>query len=99
MTDEESDPRIINCGTHGTGVAAVVCRHHIDAHDHVVGFVENSDDPGDLQAWCDRCEAFFLAEGDKTDAFREFNDFAVVCIQCYSLLKSRHSNSLSQRVR
>lgn len=93
MTDEDPEPRIMNCGTHGEDVAAVVCRHHIDTLDRVAGFVENSDDPDDLQAWCDDCEVFFLAEGDKTAAFREFNNFAVVCTQCYVLLKSRHSKS------
>lgn len=91
MSHEDSDPRLIDCGTHGRNVVAVVCRHHIEAQDRCLGFVENSDDPNDLQAWCDDCEAYFIAEHGLTDSFREFNDFAVVCIECYSTLRQRHS--------
>ena len=93
MSDDAAEPRIIHCGTHGPQGVAVVCRHHIEARDRALGFVENSDDPDDLQAWCDECETFFLAEGDMTEEFRKFNDFAVVCIECYSILKARHSST------
>lgn len=80
----------INCGRHGARVAAVVCRHHVDVNDCPVGFVENSDDPDDRQAWCDDCESFFVREGDLTEDFRKFNDFAVVCIDCYMHLRAKH---------
>jgi hypothetical protein len=59
--------------------------------DRVVGFVENSSDPDDLQAWCESCEEFFLREGEMTKAFRAFNDMHVVCDLCYASLKERHS--------
>jgi hypothetical protein len=82
----------IDCGVHGKGrVSAVVCRHQLDVHDRSVGFVENSDDPDDPQAWCSDCEAVFVQEGGMTDAFVDFNNFAVVCVDCYQRLKSRHS--------
>jgi hypothetical protein len=51
---------MISCGTHGEGVSAIVCQHHLKARARVVGFVENSDDPDDLQAWCDACEDLFV---------------------------------------
>lgn len=76
---------------HGTLTAAVVCRHHVCADDEVIGFVENSSDPNDLQAWCDQCEAFFCREGEHTEEFLAFNDFAIVCVVCYSGIKARHS--------
>ena len=56
-----------------------------------VGFIENSSDPNDLQAWCEGCEEMFLAEGDKTVAFEAFNDRAIVCSICYDELKAKHS--------
>jgi hypothetical protein len=37
------------------------------------------------------CEATFEAEGGMTDAFRAFNDFALVCDQCYRDIVSYHS--------
>ncbi len=82
----------VDCDTHGTQTGAIVCRHIIDAKDHVVGFVENSDDPNDLQAWCDACEAMFIQEDGMTEAFEAFCDAGVVCTDCYTLFKNRHSH-------
>ncbi len=81
----------LRCRTHGPRVAAVVCGHMLAETEARVGFVENSDDPDDLQAWCDACEEMFLAEGDKTPAFRELCKIAVVCDRCYADLARRHS--------
>lgn len=81
----------INCDAHGERTAAIVCRHHLDSS-HAVGFIENCHDPDDQQAWCDDCEALFIDEGDKTDKFIAFNNFAVVCADCYARLKARHSH-------
>jgi hypothetical protein len=61
------------------------------AKDEIVGFVENSSDPADLQAWCDACEHLFLIEGDKTPRFEEFNDRVIVCDICYGIFRARHS--------
>jgi hypothetical protein len=55
-----------------------------------VGFVENSDDPNDLQAWCNACEAKFQAEGEMTEAFRKFNGMTLVCVTCYAEKKLVH---------
>ena len=88
MSDD--GPMYVHCGSHGKRVAAVVCRHMIESSEPM-GFVENSSDPNDLQAWCERCEEMFLAEGEKTEAFEKFNDRAMVCCDCYSDLKAKHS--------
>jgi hypothetical protein len=78
------------CSIHGLSTSAIVCGHMIAAKSSV-GFVENSDDPNDLQAWCEGCEAMFLREGAKTPMFLEFNQMAVVCADCYRDLKARHT--------
>jgi hypothetical protein len=92
----EDRPTKIDCRTHGeTCIAAVVCGHMIDSRISSVGFVENSDDPNDLQAWCEDCEEMFVREDDKTEAFREFNRMTIVCASCYQELKSRHSRVLN----
>jgi hypothetical protein len=90
MSDDDDEPLYVDCGPHGKRVAAVVCCHMIESP-HPVGFIENSSDPNDLQAWCERCEEMFLAEGDKTDAFEAFNDRAIVCCVCYQELKAKHA--------
>lgn len=88
---EEPPSRLLECGTHGAAHGAMVCTHLVDARDHAVGFVENSDDPEDLQAWCDACEQLFLTEGEHTPAFEEFCDVRLVCVFCYATIKERHS--------
>lgn len=87
-----SAPMTIRCGEHGERIAAVVCGHMLRGEQVSAGFVENSSDPSDLQAWCSACEKLFLREGEMTDAFREFNRMAVVCTACYSEAKARHSS-------
>jgi hypothetical protein len=89
MPDDKS---LIKCGTHGSRTPAVVCCHQVNIRDRIVGFVENSSDPDDLQAWCDECEQLFLQEEEMTEAFREFNDFKVVCDFCYAQIKERNTN-------
>jgi hypothetical protein len=88
MSDDE--PLYVDCASHGKEVAAVVCCHMIQACE-AVGFIENSSDSNDLQAWCEKCEEMFMAEGDKTAAFCTFNDRAIVCCCCYRGLKAKHS--------
>ena len=89
-TRSPGGPVMISCSRHGERASAIVCRHHLNVRDRAVGFVENSDDPDDLQAWCDDCEDLFLREGDKTEAFLAFNDFALVCVDCYIQLRASH---------
>ena len=91
MSDEKSTS--ILCEIHGDRSGTVVCRHHLQAIGRVVGFVENSTDPDDLQAWCDDCERLFVQEDGLTEVFRLFNDFAVVCDACYARLKARHGST------
>lgn len=83
-------PLLIKC-VHGERPSAVVCGHMLNARDEVVGFVENSSDPTDLQAWCEACEHFFLSEGGKTPTFMEYNQMSLVCDLCYQNLKARHA--------
>ena len=93
----EIAPMLINCGSHGERVSAVVCQHLLDAAGAgPAGFVENSSEPSDLQAWCHACEEKFLSEGDMTDAFREFHAMTIVCIECYASIKSRHTIPVDQ---
>ena len=80
----------IDCHTHGTRDSAVVCRHQLDVRDRRVGWVEICSDPDDLQAGCDDCEAMFVRCDGMTDEFRQFNSFAMVCVDCYAVMKARH---------
>ena len=90
MTDDSS--RVIQCGTHGPRIGAIVCCHIIGAKDRSVGFVEDTSDPNDLMAWCNECERLFLEEGDFTQRFEKFCDAKIVCDFCYAKHKERHAN-------
>lgn len=91
-----ADPLMLNCGNHGERPSAVVCKHMLRSEPAPSGFIENSSDPDDFQAWCHRCEEKFEEEGGMTDAFRAFNDMALVCIDCYREAKARHALSSDQ---
>lgn len=87
-----SAPMMIRCGKHGERVAAVICRHMLRGALVPAGFVENSSDPNDLQAWCSACEELYLHEGEMTEAFRNFNGMSIVCVDCYAEAKAVHSS-------
>ena len=82
---------MLDCGIHGPRVSAVVCKHMLRTEPAPSGFVENSSDPNDLQAWCHQCEDMYEQEGAMTDGFRAFNGMVLVCVACYSAAKARHS--------
>jgi hypothetical protein len=86
-----SNTQTIACKTHGKITAAIVCRHLVNNNGKPLGFIENSSVPDDLQGWCFACEFFFQQQEGMTDDFKEFNDMSIVCIQCYSEIKSKHS--------
>jgi hypothetical protein len=79
----------INC-QHGRGVASIICTHQLNSVDPV-GFIENSSDPDDLQAWCYACEYVYGQEGDRTERFKKFNNARIVCEKCYEKYKNLHS--------
>jgi hypothetical protein len=86
----ESEPMYVDCGAHGKRISAVVCRHLLKPEGERVGFIENSNDPNDLQAWCYKCESVFEEEGGMSERFREFNNMAIVCVVCYQNSKIYH---------
>lgn len=86
----KSEPMYVDCGIHGKRISAIVCRHLLNLESERVGFIENSNDPNDLQAWCYDCESVFEEEGGMTDRFREFTDMAIVCVVCYQKSKNYH---------
>jgi hypothetical protein len=90
-----TDPLMVKCGSHGERVSAVVCKHMLQSQPAPAGFIENCDDPNDLQAWCYHCEEKYQQEGEMTEEFREFNGMAIVCVVCYAEAKARHTIQVS----
>lgn len=84
-------PSLIDCPEHARQPAAVLCQHLLDRSAGALGFVENSAEPTDRQAWCGRCEELFVAEGGMTDAFRRFHGMKVVCARCYEGARRAHT--------
>jgi hypothetical protein len=84
-------PSWVECGQHGRSVCAVVCQHLHSAGLRRVGFIENSSDPNDLQAWCDACEESFAREGGLTQKFRHFCGITLICRACYTQLRAVQS--------
>lgn len=79
----------IDC-QHGKEFASVICCHQLNSVEPV-GFIENSSDPDDLQAWCYACEYVYTQENDRTEKFKKFNNAKVICEKCYEKYKTIHS--------
>jgi hypothetical protein len=88
MTDNGLE---INCECHGKGISAVACGHLVKNEGIPIGFIENSNEPSDLQAWCYACEYMYQQESEMTELFKAFNQMVLVCRECYSEIKSHHS--------
>ena len=88
-------PVTIDCKIHGTTVGCVVCCHLVETEGRRIGFVENSDDPNDLQAWSQDCERVYLEERDQTPRFLDFCNAKMVCTGCYATYKERHGAEAS----
>jgi len=88
------DKTEIDCACHGKSTASIVCGHLTKNNGQALGFIENTDDPEDLQAWCYACEYLYNLEQDLTEKFKEFNSFSVVCCQCYQGIKVKHSTAI-----
>ena len=86
-----SEALLIDCACHGQNYAAVVCGHLVQNHEHPLGFIENVSDRTNPQGWCLACEYVFTQEQEMTDVFRNFNQMAVVCIECYDSIKNKHN--------
>ena len=80
----------IDCVKHGVAITATVCSHLVNNNGAPLGIIENSSEPNDLQCWCYACEYLFLQEADRTDVFRKFCNFSVVCSECYKEIKLAH---------
>ncbi len=89
----EEENLTISCETHGKNDVAVVCGHLLGHHSTPLGFVENSSIPGDLQGGCYACEYMFSQENEMTDKFKKFTNMSLVCEECYSDIKEKHSIS------
>jgi hypothetical protein len=87
-----TEPMMINCGSHGERVSAVVCKHLLQKDSAPVGIIENNNDPNNLQSWCYLCEEKFQQEGEEmTESFRAFNGMTIVCVICYSEIQAQHT--------
>ena len=97
------EERRVECGTHGRAEAAFVCRHLVGATTGPgLGFHQAAVDPenrewGDLNGWCDQCDAIYAAAGEWNDASEAFAGVTLVCSGCFFDLKARHGSALDGR--
>lgn len=82
--------RHVLCPDHGQRVPAIACRHLREAArtPKFVGWVQaasvpDSNEPGNLWAWCDACDEIYEADGDWTEENEVLADFRVVCDECF----------------
>lgn len=78
---DDTDP--VDCTEHGKSHPAFVCEHlGEDPVQRWHGDYPSDDDPWP-DAWCDRCNAAYLREGEWNDRNSANLKLCVVCSQCY----------------
>lgn len=85
-----SEATEIDCACHARRIAAVVCAHLLAKDGPPLGFVENNDDPKDLQGGCYACEQVFTEEGERSGRFVAFTQPTIGCDLCHAEIKARH---------
>jgi hypothetical protein len=87
-----SDLDEIECCTHGKAIATYVCAHLIDGSNSEWFSGEPDADDQWPDAWCGRCHAHFLAEGEWNDvsetAAKADGGIKLLCHHCYSRIRS-----------
>ena len=82
----------IDCKTHGKRGTAFVCRHLVDGSGLGFYWGEDPDDPFSTtpDAWCERCEAAWEAEGEWNERSMAFADIRAICDRCYLDVRERN---------
>ena len=73
------------CKTHGAQRAAYVCQHLNAPVEETMGrgFTAVRDEQGCINAWCDTCEAYLVANGDEwNDKTEAFASIRLLCESC-----------------
>ncbi len=81
---------LITCATHGRSKRTIVCRHIVEslADGQARGFFFTDEEEDEPQAWCEDCEARYVAAGETwTDQVLEYVDPQVLCLHCYRQVK------------
>ena len=89
MSDSEKQ---VECGEHGSGPSTFVCQHLVSGRSqgfHYAGDDEDPDDPYP-DAWCDRCEDAFRAEGEWNDRSEAAAKITLLCGGCYEIARERN---------
>lgn len=89
-----SDPsKNVECREHGKRVAAFVCQHLVAGSEMGFHCGTSADDPDDPcpDAWCDRCEDAFQAEGGEwNDRSAAVAGIKLLCDRCYEAARERN---------
>lgn len=87
-------PSRIHCDRHGEALPTYVCGHL--CAQPVQRWFGDAPDAGTPypDAWCARCEAEFLKEGEWTDSNADCLDLTILCHCCYEESKARSVESL-----
>lgn len=81
---------LITCKRHGRSKQTAVCQHLIlSLKDGVArGFFFTDEEEDEPQAWCEACEARYVAAGNAwTPAVQEYVDAHELCLHCFRELR------------
>ena len=89
-----NDRTRIQCGGHGEAYATVVCEHLLnEPAQEWFGAYPEEDYPWP-DAWCAKCDAIFLREGEWNERTEVDAPFKIICSSCYEDARSRSVDRL-----
>ena len=87
-----SDGQLVECSHHTKGFATYICGHLL-ANPAQEWFSNKPDEEQPWpDAWCARCEALFLEQGEWNDKNQSRREIKMVCHHCYENLRSQRSS-------
>lgn len=81
---------LITCATHGMSKQTLVCQHLIEslADGKPRGFFFTDEEEDEPQAWCEACEARYVAAGECwTDEVLAYLSPQTLCLHCFRQLR------------
>ena len=73
----------VKCTTHGSGIATFICEHLFENPTQVWCCREVTEENPWPDAWCKKCDEFFLVEGEWNEGNESKIKVKLLCSGCY----------------
>jgi hypothetical protein len=80
----------VECNRHGPSYATFVCQHLASGGSELGFFCNTSTDDPRPEAWCAKCDAVMMADGEWNEQNEKAARITLLCSNCYDEAKARN---------